>query len=156
MKLSRFRLLSLLSLLIVGALLVGPFIELFADTPEDDMLRTVHPDLQLLFTTVRKTYPLQILEGYRNAAKQEEVYRKGWSKLRWPRSKHNTKPSLAIDVAPLPVNFEDKEKFYHFAGYVKSTADSLKIPVRWGGDWDSDGDFKDQTFMDLVHWELVL
>jgi len=25
--------------------------------------------------------------------------------------------------------------------------------IRWGGDWDRDGDQRDQSFMDLVHFE---
>jgi hypothetical protein len=30
----------------------------------------------------------------------------------------------------------------------------MGIGLRWGGDWDSDKDFSDQNFDDLVHWEL--
>ena len=41
------------------------------------------------------------------------------------------------------------------AGYIQATADKLGIKIRWGGDWDSDGDLDDQTFMDLGHFELV-
>ena len=41
-----------------------------------------------------------------------------------------------------------------FAGYVQGVAEQLGIKIRWGGDWDSDFDFKDQTFNDLVHFEL--
>jgi peptidoglycan L-alanyl-D-glutamate endopeptidase CwlK len=48
-----------------------------------------------------------------------------------------------VDVAPYPIDWEDYEKFYWFGGYI-----------RWGGDWDGDGDFKDQTLVDLVHWEI--
>ena len=31
----------------------------------------------------------------------------------------------------------------------------LKIPVRYGGDWDRDGGTKDQSLMDWGHIELV-
>jgi peptidoglycan L-alanyl-D-glutamate endopeptidase CwlK len=27
--------------------------------------------------------------------------------------------------------------------------------IRWGGDWDGDQDFRDQTFDDLAHFELI-
>ena len=33
-------------------------------------------------------------------------------------------------------------------------AQDLDIPIRWGGDWDSDNNLNDQNFMDLVHFEL--
>ena len=70
-------------------------------------------------------------------------------------SKHNSFPSLAVDVAPYPINWSDKERFYFFAGYVKATADQMKIKIRWGGDWDGDTKVRDQTFMDLPHYELI-
>lgn len=47
-------------------------------------------------------------------------------------------------------------RFYHFAGFVLATAARLGTPIRWGGDWDGDGDFMDQTFDDLVHFELLV
>lgn len=46
-------------------------------------------------------------------------------------------------------------RFYFMAGLVMRTADILNIKIRWGGDWDGDQDFMDQTFNDLAHFELV-
>ena len=31
----------------------------------------------------------------------------------------------------------------------------MNIKLRWGGDWNDNKDFSDQTFDDLVHFELV-
>jgi len=48
----------------------------------------------------------------------------------------------------------------YFAGYVKGVATMLykngtiKSRIRWGGDWDSDTDLKDNTFNDLPHFEI--
>jgi hypothetical protein len=145
-RISRFFLLCILSIWLLAA---GP-------TIEEEHINTLHPDLQLLFTTVRKNYPLKVLEGFRNSVKQQKAFESGRSKLQWPHSPHNTKPSLAVDVAPLPIDWTNLERFYHFAGYVKATADQLGIPIIWGGDWDGDGDFHDHTLVDLVHWELIL
>ena len=75
--------------------------------------------------------------------------------MQYPNGKHNQKPSLAIDVSPYPINWRDTKRFYYFAGVVKAAAYSLGLNIRWGGDWDSDNDFNDQTFMDLVHFELI-
>jgi peptidoglycan L-alanyl-D-glutamate endopeptidase CwlK len=50
---------------------------------------------------------------------------------------------------------------HYFAGYVKATAEQLKKDqlichdIRWGGDWDSDTEVNDQTFIDLPHFELI-
>lgn len=46
-------------------------------------------------------------------------------------------------------------RFYYLGALVRKTAEVLNITIRWGGDWDSDTDFFDQTFNDLVHFELV-
>jgi hypothetical protein len=47
-------------------------------------------------------------------------------------------------------------RWYSFGGYVRGIAEGMEINVRWGGDWDSDWSFIDQTFHDLPHWELKL
>ena len=67
---------------------------------------------------------------------------------------HNNKPSLAIDVAPYPIDWDDKISFYHFVGYVKGTADQLGIKIRCGADWNCNNNLHDQTFFDLTHFEL--
>lgn len=120
-----------------------------------DRLTTCHEDLQKVFNTVIETFDCAVLEGHRTEEAQEEAYRTGHSKLRWPFSKHNVLPSLAVDVAPYPINWNDTIRFYFFAGYVLGVASKLGINLRWGGDWDRDTDVQDQTFFDLVHFELV-
>ena len=40
-------------------------------------------------------------------------------------------------------------------GMIKGIAKEKGIKIRWGGDWDSDGEVLDQTFMDLVHIEVL-
>jgi peptidoglycan L-alanyl-D-glutamate endopeptidase CwlK len=118
-------------------------------------LLSCHNDLQELFSEVAKSYPCNILEGHRSNERQEELYEQGRSKVRAGQSKHNNIPSLAVDVAPTPIDWNDKERFYHFVGYVKGVADSLNIKIRCGADWDNDNDIRDQTFNDLPHFELI-
>lgn len=119
------------------------------------ILQTTHPDLQKLFNKVIKVIDCSIIYGIRTKYEQDELVRKGYSKLNYPLSKHNKIPSQAIDVAPYPVNWHDRERFIYFAGIVKGTASQLGISIRWGGDWDSDNDLRDQTFNDLAHFELI-
>lgn len=118
-------------------------------------LETAHPDLQRLFCEVIKHYDCSVLEGHRGQVAQEEAVQKGLSKTHWPDSKHNKVPSLAVDVAPWPIDWNDTQRFYHFAGFVKGIAAMMNIPIRQGCDWDGDSDLKDQTFMDLPHVELL-
>jgi peptidoglycan LD-endopeptidase CwlK len=123
-------------------------------------LATCHPKLQMLFNKVVEEYNCTVLEGFRTGERQDELYRTGMSKLKFPNSKHNQQPSIAVDVAPYfseapHIRWNDKESFYHFGGYVKGVASQMGIKIRWGGDWDGDNDLHDQSFMDLPHFELV-
>lgn len=124
-----------------------------------DNLATCHPDIQKLFEEVVKNYDCTILCGHRGEEDQNKAYHEGRSKVMYPNSKHNPFPSEAADVAPYfsdapHIRWDDKEKFYHFAGYVQAVADQLNIKIRWGGNWDSDDELHDQTFFDLPHFEL--
>ena len=77
------------------------------------------------------------------------------SKVRWPNGKHNTVPSMAVDVTPYPVVWDDRERQTLFAGFVLATAKVMGLGLRWGGDWSMDFQVKDNRFDDLVHFELV-
>lgn len=121
-----------------------------------ERLGTCHSDLQRLFAEVQKRYDCTIVCGYRGEEDQEEAYRTGKSKVRFPNSKHNQSPSLAVDVVPFPIDWKDRTRFYHFAGFVLGVAAGMGIKIRWGGDWDGDFVLNDQKFFDLPHFELVL
>jgi len=72
------------------------------------------------------------------------AYNSGRSKVKWPDGKHNRSPSMAVDAAPYPIDWQDRERFYYFAGYVMGVADMLHAEglithrLRYGGDWDRD------------------
>lgn len=119
-----------------------------------EALATAHPDLQRLFEEVIKHFDCIVLEGHRDKEKQERMVREGKSTLHYPESEHNKEPSLAVDVAPYPIDWEDRERFYYFAGFVQGVASQMGIPIRWGGDWDRDTEVHDQSFFDLPHFEL--
>jgi len=119
-----------------------------------EKLRTCHPDLVNLFQTVVTEFDCRVLDGHRGLGEQMAAVSEGRSKTPWPESKHNAEPSLAVDVAPFPVDWKDVRRFYYFGGYVRAVAAELGIAIRWGGDWDGDTVVKDQTFNDLVHFEL--
>ena len=117
-------------------------------------LATCEQNLQELFKVVGERYPCSILQGHRNKLDQTDAWIAGKSTVPWPKSRHNSYPSQAVDVTPFPVDFSNIKQHYHFAGFVLGVANQLGIDLRWGGDWDGDLDFKDQNFNDLVHFEL--
>lgn len=120
-----------------------------------------HPDLQTLFAEIVKHFDCAVIEGHRPQEEQDRAFHGGKSTLRWPDSKHNKTPSMAADVAPWPVDWNDTKRFYWFGGFVLGVAAKLHDGgdmahrVRWGGDWDGDTTWKDQSFHDLPHFELI-
>lgn len=129
-------------------------------------LKTADQKLQNLFKEVVKTYDCKVICGHRTKAKQNKAFNSGKSKVQWPNSKHNSYPSLAVDVAPYPVKWpapgqslkeftKNTGRFYQFVGYVRRTAEQMGIKIRCGADWDGDFEIKDQNFDDLPHFELV-
>lgn len=120
-----------------------------------DRLETCHRDLRRLFNEVVKGFDCTILCGERGEEDQTRAFNDGLTKVEYPFSKHNKKPSDAVDVAPYPIDWNDLNRFYLFCGYAKRTAEELGIEVRGGYDWDGDTEVLDQTFNDLPHWELV-
>lgn len=123
-------------------------------TTSSTRLESCDPRLRSLLEAVVAHYDCTILEGHRDQETQDRYFKKGRSRVRWPDGMHNSRPSMAVDVAPYPVDWDDKQRFYLFSGYVLGTARQMGIRLRWGGDWDGDWDIADQTFNDLVHFEL--
>ena len=119
-------------------------------------LSECHPLLQDVFFEVIKIIDCSILEGYRNEFDQNRYFHQGLSKLRFPKSKHNKTPSLAVDVAPYPIDWSDRQRFILLAGTVKGVAHQMDIRIRWGGDWNCNNDLSDESFLDLPHYELIL
>jgi len=63
-------------------------------------LGSCHPDLIILFTYVVIDDDCTIICGYRGKGAQELAFMTNKSQVHWPNSRHNKKPSLAVDVAP--------------------------------------------------------
>lgn len=128
-------------------------------------LATCDDRLQRLFNEVIKGFDCSIIEGERSEERQNRFFNEGASKVKYPNSRHNVrfqeklrgKKSHAVDVAPYingAISYEPRQ-CYFFAGYVKAKAEELGIEIRLGADWDGDNDINDQTFNDIIHFELV-
>lgn len=126
-----------------------------------------------------------IIETVRSKKKQDHYYSAGASTLKWPESKHNTtkdRPKAeAWDVWPYVSRYgalsghpdqikmiAEKENcsipdakefaykaFARVAGVMEACGYARGYRVRWGGDWDGDGNMLDQNFNDLPHFEIV-
>jgi len=111
-----------------------------------DNLATCHPDLQKVAHEAIQTFDFTVICGHRNKADQDKAYKEGKSKLKYPASKHNKTPSLAMDCTPYPLDWNDTKSFHAMADHMKKAAKTVKVGIVWGGDWKS--------FFDGPHFEL--
>lgn len=127
--------------------------------------QALHGDLQKIIDIAIKHHDFRIQEGYRDKAAQDTYFARGTTKVRWPNSRHNSNPSMAMDLWPFVngkfIGWNDTKQWYYFGGMVvfigRQLKDSGEIghTIRWGGDWDRDNDLSDQRFNDLPHFELL-
>lgn len=120
-----------------------------------------------------------IIEGHRTEERQNQLYPK-FTKVKWPDSKHNKMPSEAIHIVPyipgigaitghssqavklaamIDSTVDDakqriREEFTYLAGLMVMCGRKHNVKIRWGGDWDRDGDLFENNFDDLAHYEI--
>ncbi|APU00888.1 hypothetical protein [Aeromonas phage 59.1] len=118
-----------------------------------ERLNTINPDLRRVVLKAFETMPFDItvIEGIRTKERQRELVAKGASQTM--NSKHLT--GDAVDLAPYPIDWNDKSRFNMMADHVLAAAKELSVKVRWGGDWNMNGDWKDERFYDGPHFELL-
>ena len=117
-------------------------------------LSTCDKRLQKVFNEVIKHVDCSILEGYREKERQNKLYDEGKTKVKYPKGRHNRNPSLAVDVARYPIDWDDRERHTLFAGFVIGIARGMGINLRWGGDWNRNWDTADNRFDDFPHFEI--
>ena len=113
-------------------------------------LKGIHPKLVSVLNELVKIMDVTVIEGIRSKERQLELLEKGATKVKY--SKHMD--GKAVDLAPYPIDWKDRDRFHYMGGMIRGIAKPLNVSVRWGGDWDSDGEVKDNGFDDLVHVEL--
>lgn len=67
-------------------------------------------------------------------------------------SKHVT--GKAVDLMPYPVDWNDLSKFDQVAKAMFAAAKELGVSIRWGADWDNDGNYREKGEYDSPHFEL--
>jgi len=129
-------------------------------TRSRERLETCDERLIVLLEVIVVHYDCTIICGHRGEDSQNQAFRDGFSHKRWPDSKHNRLPSIAVDVAPWfetepHIRWNDGDSFRVFGGFVMGVASQIGTRLRWGHDWDGDWDLDDQTFYDAPHFELL-
>ena len=145
---------------------------------------TLHRDLQMILDWGIKycRVDFSLVEGHRLPEKQFEYFKKGRELVdgKWVlvnpkqkvtnvdgykiKGKHNYNPSLAVDImAHVPGKPELSWDAIHLT-YISSTLimigeflyeqGIIQHQIRWGGNWDRDGDLSDNTLYDRPHLEL--
>ena len=111
----------------------------------------VHPRIRELMIEAIATSPIDftVIETVRTVEQQKINVAKGVSKTM--RSRHipsSNKSGLceAIDIAPYPINWNDKARFKQLSTHILNTAQSMGIKLTWGGNFKS--------FYDGPHYEL--
>ena len=120
-----------------------------------ERLATCDERLQRVFNEVINYVDCSVLEGHRGEERQEKLFKDGKTKVHYPNGRHNASPSRAADVVPYPVDWDDRERFHLFAGFVLGIAYSMDISLRWGGDWNQNFEVDDNQFDDFPHFELI-
>ena len=155
---------------------LGPRSQIQYDTLHHDLKAVV--DWALMHCLVDFT----ITEGHRSVERQFELYKSGreFKEGRWlvvkPKLKktnidghrvkgnHNYTPSMAFDfcvyISGKPELTWDFVHLSYIAASLVAAGEALygqgaiTNKVRWGGNWDSDGDLADNNFYDRPHVEL--
>lgn len=146
-------------------------------------LSGVHPKLQsVVELAIKKTsQDFMVLEGVRSHETMCAYYGKGRTvadcaakgvpakyarpadkRATWLRnplaSKHRIMPDgfgHAVDLVPWPVDWETPSKFDAIAKAMDAAAQELGVDIRWGADWDEDGQPRERGESDSPHFELA-
>lgn len=115
-------------------------------------LRSCHADLQRLFHAVIQKQDCAVTCGRRTDEEQAQAYADGNTAAKPGQSPHNANPSMAVDVMPYPIDWEDEAEILEFRNLVDLTAVSLGIElhplIRFRNK-------KGQFIVDLPHYQLA-
>jgi peptidoglycan L-alanyl-D-glutamate endopeptidase CwlK len=103
-----------------------------------------------------------VVEGKRTKERQAQLYAQGRTApgpvVTWTmESKHLT--GEAVDLAPLAadgsIDWKNTKAFDAVARAMREAATVLEYRIRWGADWNQNGDPREKGETDSPHFELV-
>ena len=129
----------------------------------------VHPRLVAVteLAIAKSPVDFMVLEGVRTKQRQLSLYAQGRTKpgdiVTWVKtSNHFVNPKTgfghAVDLVPFPVDWEGPVRFPKFdaiSAAMFAAAAELNTPIRWGADWDQDGNPRERGETDSPHFELA-
>lgn len=98
-----------------------------------------------------------VLEGKRTLERQRQLYAQGRTApgkiVTWTmKSKHID--GKAVDLVPYPLDWNDLSKFDKIKDAMFAAAKELDVNLRWGADWDGDGNYREKGETDSPHFEI--
>lgn len=148
---------------------------------DNSRLIGVHKDLVKVVRRAAElgAQPFMVLEGLRSREQAEINYTKGRTaaeiaaagirrpplpgpKVTWttnsPHCMQADGYGHAVDLLPIPVDWSLKPlnlaRFDAVAKAMFAAAKELGVTIRWGADWDRDGNPRERGESDSPHWEL--
>ena len=128
-------------------------------------LEGVHPDLRNVVTKALdlSAVDFMVIEGVRTPERQRALYAQGRTKpgpkVTWTlNSNHFRKADgygHAVDILPAPYDWKHTAPFDAVAKAMFEAADLLGVKIRWGADWDRDGNPRERGESDSPHFELA-
>jgi peptidoglycan L-alanyl-D-glutamate endopeptidase CwlK len=125
----------------------------------------VHPKLvRVLNLAIKESkVDFMVIEGVRSLARQKQLYAQGRTVpgkvVTWTLNSNHFKKAdgfgHAVDILPAPYDWKDTAPFNEVAGAMFAAAKELDINIRWGADWDRDGNPRERGETDSPHWELA-
>lgn len=123
------------------------------NTASENRLKKVHPELArrvalLIQALAVKGYTIEVVQGLRTFAEQDELYKQGRTKpgqvvtkAKGGQSNHNY--GLAVDLCPF-VN--GKPQWSDNPGFIRIGIEAAKLGLDWGGSW--------KQFIDKPHVQM--
>lgn len=128
----------------------------------EKQLATVDPRLQRVARRALELSPhdFTIVQGIRTVEQSAQNIKNGTSFLKNPESSKHVR-GLALDFAPYingKIDWNDLDAFWKIVAAFKQAGNELGIALRFGADWNGNGDYRDEIqrgTYDGGHVELV-
>lgn len=116
------------------------------------MLKDAHPDLRRVMELAIQSFDFMVIQSSRTQEEQEADFRKGTTKAHWLQSPHDYNPSLAVDCAPLPLDWHDLSRFRAMSAVILECGRQLFVPITWGANFTN---IKDFPHFELSRWRDI-
>lgn len=112
------------------------------------LLKGVDKRLANVILEASKNPPVtfKIQEGLRTLATQQKYFKSGVTLCDGIKKLSKHQLGKAVDLYPLPVNFENKEAFKKLANHIITTGKKMGIKIIWGGTF--------KNLVDMPHFEI--